>query len=120
MLLSGFERRRDAIAAAYRADGVSLTVPAAAVQTAQSRVASQGLARDLVADLRLYTKGSITAALKRQILGFAALKRQIARATPQGFDFVASLPNPRLALHEAKVAGALVGYANANVNANGT
>jgi hypothetical protein len=40
-ILFGFQRQRDAVAAAYRSDGVSLTVSASAVQTAQSRVATQ-------------------------------------------------------------------------------
>lgn len=111
-ILVGFERQRDAIAAAYRADGVTLSVPASAVTAAQSQVASSGLSPALVKGLKSLTKGTIAGPLKRRILNFAALKQAIAKQAAHSFDFNSFLSAPALALQEDKVAGALVGYAN--------
>ena len=111
-ILFGFEGQRDAIAAAYKADGIQLSVPASAIATAQSQVASSGLSPALVQGLKALTKGTIAKPLKRRILNFSALKRTITNQSPQGFDFNSFLSAPALALQEDKVAGAFVGLAN--------
>jgi hypothetical protein len=110
-ILFGFERQRDAIAAAYRADGVELNVPASAVAQSQSQVKSGGLPSALTKGLKALTKGTVAKPLKKRILNFGALKRSIASQPPQAFNFNAFLSAPALALQEDKVAGALIGYA---------
>ncbi len=110
-LLFGFERQRDAIAAAYAADGINLVVPASAVAQAKSQVASSGLSPSMLAGLKILASATHAKSLKHRILNTKAILRSVSAAPPSGFAFNATLPSPTLALKEDTVAGALVGYA---------
>jgi hypothetical protein len=111
-LLFGFEGQRDAIERAFLAAHVDLTVPSQQVATGKSRIVAHGLPVSLTNALKTLTKGSVAKPLKHLILDFAALKAFIHKAAPRSLKFPASLPDPTAARAEARVAGALVGYAN--------
>jgi hypothetical protein len=111
-LLLGFEGQRGAIERAVLAAGISLTLTPTLVASGAPS-GEHGLSSTLTNELKALTKGSVARALKRRILNLAALKKAIARGTSTGTtQFPQDLPDPAAARSEAKVAGALIGYAS--------
>lgn len=110
-LLLGLQGKRDAIASAIKADGVSFAVNAGKRRAGQRKL-QRAIPKATKLALKDMTKGTVAPALRKRLLDFKAFERTFTGHSAGDIHFPDDLRDTAAGANESNVAAVLLGYAD--------